>query len=198
MMGLFGRDRRAARRYLPAGVLLVLVLIGSVIVFTRDRSALPPLGNVQPGVAAPSFTLHAVRGGTWTTASVKRGLLLLSFLALHDAAAAQDRSHSQAIFLKSLDRQYGPRGLHVAIVDATALATGRAAGKDALLNATYDWDLAHVPVLSDPDGATARRYGVTRVPTTFVIGKDGIARQRWDGFVSAAQLAFAVQPLLAM
>jgi hypothetical protein len=124
-------------------------------------------------------------------------VLVLSFLALGDHSATAGGSRSQALFLQSLDHQYGARGLSIVIVDATALATGHAPADDALLNDSYDWYLTQVPVCADPDGATARHYGVTQAPTTFLIGKDGIVRRRWDGFATAAQLAFAVQPLLA-
>jgi hypothetical protein len=183
-------------RFLPAGVLLVLVLIG-VAWFANARSALPPLGNVHAGAAAPPIALHAVHGGTWSTVSARGRVLVLSFLALDDHSATAGGSRSQALFLQSMDHQYGAQGLHIAIVDATALATGHTPAGDALLNDSYDWNLTQVPVCADPDGATARRYGVTQVPTTFLIGKDGIVRRRWDGFATAAQLAFAVQPLLA-
>jgi hypothetical protein len=172
-----------------------LALIG-VAWFANARSALPPPGNVQAGATAPPITLHAVRGGTWSTATARGRVLLLSFLALDDHSATAGGSRSESLFLQSMERQYGRRGLRIAIVDASTLVTGHAPSGDALLNDTYDWNLGQLLVCADPDGATARRYGVSRAPTTFLIGKDGIVRRRWDGFASAAQLAFAVQPLL--
>jgi hypothetical protein len=34
------------------------------------------------------------------------------------------------------------------------------------------------------------------VPTTFLIDRHGVVRRRWDGFALAAQLDFAVRPLV--
>jgi peroxiredoxin len=65
------------------------------------------------------------------------------------------------------------------------------------VNFTYDWVLARsIAVAPDPDGALARRYGVTAVPTTFLVDRRGVVRRRWDGFAAAAQLDFAIRPLL--
>ncbi len=38
-----------------------------------------------------------------------------------------------------------------------------------------------MPVLFDPTGEVSDRYGVTSIPATYFIGKDGIIRQKFIG-----------------
>jgi peroxiredoxin len=51
-------------------------------------------------------------------------------------------------------------------------------------------------VVGDENGSLERAYGVTKAPTTFLIDKRGIIRHRWNGFALAAQLDFAIRPLV--
>lgn len=142
------------------------------------------------GHAAPAFVRAAVRGGTFSLQRQRGHTVLLSFLNT-SAASGTDPSRAQVVFLRSMATQH--RGLRVVIVDAAAEATGRPARKSDLVNYTYDWALSRaVPVLPD-DGSLARRYGVHKVPTTFLIGAGGVLERRWNGFVPAARLDFAIR-----
>jgi peroxiredoxin len=91
--------------------------------------------------------------------------------------------------------QYGPRGLRVAIVDASVLTPGSQPSHDAVLNASYDWQL-NFPLLLDRNGQLARQLGVKEVPTTFLIAIDGTIAQRWQGRTRPAILAQGIERLL--
>jgi hypothetical protein len=107
--------------------------------------------------------------------------------------------------------QYGPRGLRVAIVDASVLAsvsqpshlTGVPGDRssslgwsyDAVLNASYDWHL-NFPLLLDQKGQLARQLGVKEVPTTFLFAADGAVVKRWQGPARPATLAQGIERLL--
>jgi peroxiredoxin len=92
-------------------------------------------------------------------------------------------------------QQYGPRGLRVAVVDASVIMSGSEPSQDAVLNAGYDWALK-IPLLVDLHGELARQLGVKQVPTTFLIAADGTILQRWQGPTRPATLAQSIERLL--
>ena len=154
--------------------------------------------TLEPGAAAPDFSLPKARGGSFRLADLRGQVVLLSFINTQaDATAATaDPSRAQIVFLKSMQEQYGPKGLVVLIVDAARVATGKQPTQDQVINFTYNWQLEDIPVLDDSDSAVARSYAVKSTPVTFLIGTDGIIQQRWDGFASASQLALSIEALM--
>jgi peroxiredoxin len=154
--------------------------------------------TLEPGATAPDFSLPRVRGGSFQLADITRQVVLLSFINTQAEAssATADPSRAQIVFLKSMQDQYGPKGLVAVLVDAARIATGKQPSQDQLINFTYDWQLENIPVLNDSDGSVARSYSVKSTPATFLIGADGIIQQRWDGFASASQLALSIEALM--
>jgi peroxiredoxin len=148
----------------------------------------------QAGDLAADFTLPVVRGNVFRLRSPAPQPVLLAFLqTVPDTAPTPSRS--EVALLESMDRQYRTRGLRVAIVDATAIAAGRAPGHDALINVTYDWQL-QFPLLEDAGSRIARSLDVTEAPATFLIRADGRIAQRWDRPPTPGGLALAIQQLL--
>ncbi|MGO9084020.1 MAG: TlpA family protein disulfide reductase [Candidatus Sulfotelmatobacter sp.] len=108
---------------------------------------------------------------------------------------ADTPSRSQVVFLASMAQQYGPRGLRVAIVDASDLTLASQPSHDAVLNSSYDWHL-NFPLLFDQKGQLARALQVKEVPTTFLVAIDGTIVQRWQGLTRPAVLAQGIERLL--
>jgi hypothetical protein len=147
-----------------------------------------------PVSTLPDLTLPDVRGGAFQLRAPPAQPLLLAFLqTVPDTADTPSRS--QTVFLASMAQQYGPRGLRVAIVDASVLAPGPQPSHDAVLNASYDWHLKF-PLLLDQNGQLASQLGVKEVPTTFLIAIDGTIVQRWQGRTRPAILAQWIERLL--
>lgn len=171
------------RRRVAAGAGALVVIAGVALGLAFRGGSGSNTAPTVVGARAPAFAaLDAARGHA----------VLLSFLDTQaQASAANDPSRAQIPFLKSMDTQNRAYGLRTMIVD-----TG-GAGRNALVNFTYDWALGRsIVVVADPGGTLARRYGVTAVPVTFLVDRHGIVRRRWDGFAPAAQLDFAVRPLV--
>ena len=82
------------------------------------------------------------------------------------------------------------------IVGRNGLFSGKPLAPGALLNFTYDWQLDGVTVLGDDNEAATIRYGISTLPTTFLIAADGRIQRRWDGFVASPQLALAIESLV--
>jgi peroxiredoxin len=138
---------------------------------------------------APDFTLAQVRGGSFHLRAHLAQPILLAFLqTLPDTADTPSRG--EVVSVMSMATQYAPRGLTVAVIDASELANVRTSD-GALLNASYDWNL-NVPLLEDRAGAVARLFGVSATPTLVLVGADGQIVQRWTGLVPPAELARGV------
>ena len=53
-----------------------------------------------------------------------------------------------------------------------------------------------LPVILDPERSAGRAYGVSAIPTTFVIDRDGVIRFKRRGGLLPGELDLALQPLL--
>jgi hypothetical protein len=161
----------------------------SVLIFTLT---IPSRSQSVPTL--PALTLPNVRGGSFPLRAAPAQPLLLAFLqTVPDTADTPSRS--QVVFLASMAHQYGPRGLRVAIVDASFLTHGSWPSHDAVLNASYDWHL-NFSLLLDENGRLARALQVKEAPTTFLIATDGTIVQRWQGLTGPAILALGIEKLL--
>jgi AhpC/TSA family len=137
------------------------------------------------------LALSDVRGGTFHLPSDGSSPVLLAFLqTVPDAADTPSRS--QMVFLASMAHQYGPRGLKVVVVDASGLVNPWEPDHNALVNASYDWQM-NFPLLEDPGNRVANRFGVTRPPTLILFAADGTISQRWQGLTGPAMLAQAIE-----
>jgi hypothetical protein len=148
------------------------------------------------GAHAPSLRGGAVRGGTVDLAGLRGHIVLLSFLnSRAPSTSAGNPSRAQIVFLRSMLTQHARFGLRVILVDAAKIAGAGEPRRNELVNDTYDWNLDPAIALLGDDGSRARRFGVRRVPTTFLIGRDGRVRERWEGLVPAARLDLSIRRL---
>jgi peroxiredoxin len=144
---------------------------------------------VEVGAPAPALAGTAVRGGEVSLARLRGHVVLVAFLDLRADTNANEPSRAQIVFLRSMQTQHARFGLRVILVDTAKQS------QNEVVNDTYDWNLdPAIAVLAD-DGTLAHRFGVRHAPTTFLLGRNGIVRKRWDAFVRAAQLDFAIREL---
>jgi hypothetical protein len=138
--------------------------------------------------------LVAVRGGTYRLMGRKHRPLLLAFLqVVPDSAATSSRS--EAVYLESMERQYGSRGLRIAAINAPLEKSDYKALHNELLNASYDWHL-NIPLLEDANGSAVREFHVLTYPTLILIDGTGIIVQLWEGYTPPALLAQGIERLL--
>ena len=165
-------------------VLMTFAALICVPACRQDQSA-PPV---------PAFTLPQVRGGVFHLRPGQSQAVLLAFLqTVPDTIDTPSRG--QVPFLLSMNHQYSARGLNVVIVDSSALVTQQLPTRDALINASYDWQL-DIPLLEDDGNRVARNWGVTQVPTLLLLASDGTLAQRWQGLTGPAILAKSVENVL--
>jgi hypothetical protein len=179
-------------------LLLVLVVLAAVIAVISVAAL--RRGDERPqldaGMPAPALVGSAVRGGSISLDRLHGHVVLLSFLNTRAEATPEgDPSRAQIVFLRSMQRQHARFGLHVIVVDAAELAGAGRPSRSDLVNYTYDWNLDPAIAVLPDDGTAARRFRVEHAPTTFLIGADGVLRERWDGFAPAARLDLAIRRL---
>jgi peroxiredoxin len=195
------RERRiiSAKRGAVAGAVVAVMLAGiALVIGLRNSDRGPVTAPLRAQHPAPLFTrpLASLKAGAFSLASERGHPVLLTFLNTQ-ATAGSDPSRAEIVFIKSMNTQNRRYGLRTVIVDAADAAGTSPPGRDALVNFTFDWALGpSIAVVGDEDGSLERAYGVTKSPTTFLIDKRGIIRRRWDGFALAAQLDFAIRPLV--
>jgi hypothetical protein len=164
----------------------VAVLVGLTLGLLRRNGT---QRRVETAMHAPALAGTAVRGGDVSLTRLRGHLVLLSFLDLRADTNENEASRAQIVFLRSMRTEHTRFGLRVILVDTAGQS------RNELVNDTYDWNLdPPIAVLAD-GGTLNHRFGVRRAPTTFLIGRDGVVRKRWDEFVAAAQLDFALRAL---
>lgn len=177
-----------------AGAGAAVAVVAIVLVLVLGTGTQQRLGEGEP---APGLSGTAARGGEVDLKRLRGRIVLLSFLNFRaQTSGNDDASLSQNTFLRSMETQHARFGLHTIILDATAVAGAGRLSRTDILNWTYNWNIGPpIAVLPDEDGTIARRFGVTKTPTTFLIDQDGIVNRRWDGFVMVANLDFAIRAL---
>jgi thiol-disulfide isomerase/thioredoxin len=125
-------------------------------------------GNHASTHAAPSFKLPALTG-TVNLDSLRGHVVYLDFWASWCGPC-----RASFPWMAGLDKKYRAKGLEIVAVN---LDKDRALA-DAFL-ADYP---APFTIAFDPKGGTAEAYGVSAMPSSFVIGKDGKILLRHAGF----------------
>ena len=165
-------------------LLLVGLLVFGVLQTGDDSSIDQALAHGQHPLAHDAALPLLDGGGTRTLASYRGdGYVVVNFFASWCVPCAQE-----APLLDGLQRRLSPHGTVVGV--AWDDSTGDARGFVRAHGVRY-------PVLRDVDGSFARAYGVTAVPETFVLDRQGriVAIQRNQ--LTSGWIASAMDPLIA-
>ena len=139
----------------------------------------------QKGQTAPGFSLHDSAGDTVTLASQRGKLVLINFWATWCGPCKQELPAIDAVA-----RRYAARGFVVLGVDAGGDQDEDVASFAAKEKLSF-------PLLDDSTGATAGRYKLLGVPTSFLVGPDGVVKAVHPGPYTEQELDRAVQAALA-
>jgi len=120
-------------------------------------------------IPAPDFTLPTLKGDSLTLSDLGGRLVVLNFWATWCGPCVKEMPT-----LEHLRDRLGERGLSVLAVSLDMGDPKRVA--DFVRG--YGWQL---PILLDPLAQVGDRYAIRVMPTTYVIGPDGIIRGRSFG-----------------
>jgi len=153
------------RRILYVGLLaLGLVWIG----LTADRSGASTNGLIPAPVAgflAPDFSLTARDGASYQLSSLRGKVVLVNFWASWCGPCRSEMPAFQRVY-----NDYKDSGLVVLAVNTAWQDT--VDGREAFI-AEYNLTF---PILLDESQTTSRLYRIQAMPTSFLIGRDGIIR----------------------
>lgn len=137
---------------------LVLAIVAALIAACTER---PPAAALKRGDPAPAFELVQVGGGTVRFPDDARGRpVVIRFWADWCRYCEREMRDLDAIY-----QRRRPAGLQMLAVNV---------GQDPATVRRFIGRLGiSYPALLDESAATARRYGVTTLPTTFFVSGDG-------------------------
>jgi cytochrome c biogenesis protein CcmG/thiol:disulfide interchange protein DsbE len=161
------------RRFLPPLIAAVLVAALGVGLLRGNGGQ---VGGPLVGKSAPAFSLQTLNGGTVSLASLKGRPIVLNFWASWCIPC-----RDEAPVLRDLSEKQSANGLAVVgVVFSDKNLT-------AVRKFTQDYALAY-PSLLDPNLGTSIAYGVSGVPETFFIDKEGVVRGYDQGGLTPERL----------
>ncbi len=131
---------------------------------------------IGTGARAPDFQLRDLGGRPASLAALRGRVVLLDFWA-----SWCEPCRESFPFYNDLHREYGPRGLCILAVSVDEDASN----VRSFLRRTP----ARFRILHDPSGGVAARYRPDRMPTSFVIDRNGLVRHVHAGFDASEKRA---------
>jgi peroxiredoxin len=146
--------------------LLFLLIILSIPLFITSCGKDKPVATV--GQPAPDFTLVDLTGKSWKLSELKGHVVFVNFWATWCSPCVREMPSMQKLYTMMPTSKF--KMLAVLINDDPAIAKNFARQFGITL-----------PILDDNKNTVAPKYGITGVPETFIIDKQGILRAKFLG-----------------
>ncbi len=151
--------------FLIPAISIILIFVSSAL-YAEQMS--PWEIDGLAGKKAPQFTLNDLSGNDISLSSFQGKVVLLNFWATWCPYCREERAS-----LNSLYNKYKDRGLAI-----IAVSTDRSSKKVKVYLKKIPSDFT---VLMDEKSEIARRYRVFALPTSFLISREGIIKQKFMG-----------------
>lgn len=153
------------------GMILIIVLavaVGAIILSTRDFEVKQYDLIAEVGKPAPDFSYPDAAGKIWTLSELRGKVVFINFWATWCVTCKGEMPHKEALYEKMQGRPFQMLGMLFR-------------DDPANLQNYYRTQKVSPPTLISPDNESARIYGITGVPETFIIDKEGIIREKIVG-----------------
>jgi cytochrome c biogenesis protein CcmG/thiol:disulfide interchange protein DsbE len=172
-------QRRTSPTWIAVTVVAILVVVALAYGLLAQPSQAPSVG-----APVPSFELTALDGSPLQLENYQGQVVVVNFFASWCTPCRQEAPAFQQTW--NVYRERGVQFVGIAYKDAAAKA------QDFL----DEYDLAY-PSAVDPGSRTARAYGVTGVPETYIIDQQGNLVRHYIGGVTQAELRGDLELLLS-
>ena len=161
----------------------ILLALSFLFLFACSGKDKPASEEKQVGSNAPSFVLNNLAGSPFSLESQKGKVVLLRFWSTQCKSCKEEMPKLEATYqgLKS-------SGMVMITVNIRDTAEKIAEFIEGM-GLTF-------PILIDENRDAAKKYKVFGVPTSFLIDKEGVIRERFFGDLSNAELEKLVRALL--
>jgi cytochrome c biogenesis protein CcmG/thiol:disulfide interchange protein DsbE len=171
--------RGLSSAWMAAGAIALIVAVLLVYAIVAKPSEPPQVGS-----PVPDFEFIALDGSTMNLGAHNGEIVVVNFFASWCAPCREEAADLEQIWLAYQDQ--GVQFYGIAYKDADSKAQ---AFLDEF-NVTY-------PSTVDTSNRTARDYGVTGVPETFVIDREGLLVHHFLGPITRAQLSREIERALS-
>lgn len=157
-------------------LVIILVLAGIAIYNNLQTKSGPPDQLPKVGFTAPHFSVKGMDQFTYKVEGKREKPLLLNFWASWCGPCRQEAPDLRKLYEKYKDR-VDFYAVNLTINDQPAEAA--AFVKEFKLP---------FPILMDETGEVAQKYEIVSIPTTYLIDKEGIVRQKVIGMINPASI----------
>ncbi|GBE04658.1 thiol-disulfide oxidoreductase ResA [bacterium BMS3Abin10] len=149
----------------PILVILIIIAVAALI-FLPERHLYMEIAEVNS--PAPDFELSDSNGKIWKLSDLRGKVVFINFWATWCTTCKGEMPYKEALYEKMKDKPFQMFG--VLFRD-----------DPANLVSYFKKHKVSFPTLISPGNEMARLYGITGVPETFIIDKEGIIREKLVG-----------------
>lgn len=163
------------------GIILIIIvaLCAAALFLMPETKSYKEIASV--GKPAPDFSYPDAKGNIWRLSDLRGKVVFINFWATWCTTCKSEMPHKEALYEMMKDEPFQMLGMLF---------------RDDPENLTeyYKTQKVSPPTLISPDNEAARIFGITGVPETFIIDKEGIVREKivgpreWDDEESLAMI----------
>lgn len=148
-------------------ILIIIIAIGVAALFMiPDKKEYREVAAV--GKPAPEFAYPDSEGNVWKMSDLRGKVVFINFWATWCTTCKSEMPHKESLYQKMQGKPFQMLGMLF---------------RDDPVNLVDYFKKQQVspPTLISPDNEAAKLYGITGVPETFIIDKEGIVREKLVG-----------------
>lgn len=148
-------------------IIVVLIAIAvALLIFLPENKRYKEIASI--GAPAPNFELRDANGNLWKLSDQKGKVVFVNFWATWCSVCKSEKPSIENLYMKVQDKPIQMFGILFR-------------DNPGNLTAYFQRQRVSYPTLISNDDEVAAQYGITGVPETFIIDKNGIIREKIVG-----------------